>query len=50
MRSVLFEVAPLDPVVFGGAVATLALCGALACYLPARRATRIDPLAALRHE
>jgi hypothetical protein len=50
MRSVLFEVAPLDPVVFGAAAAALGLCGALACYLPARRATRIDPLAALRQE
>jgi ABC-type antimicrobial peptide transport system permease subunit len=47
---VLFEVAPLDPVVFGAAAVTLGLCGALGCYLPARRATRVDPLAALRHE
>jgi putative ABC transport system permease protein len=50
MRSVLFEVGPLDPVVFAAAAVTLGLCGALACYVPARRATRVDPLAALRHE
>jgi putative ABC transport system permease protein len=50
MRKLLFEVQPLDPVAFGGAVVTLAAFAALACYVPARRATRVDPLAALRQD
>lgn len=48
MASVLFEVSPLDPAVFALAALILAACAGLACYAPARRATRIDPLAALR--
>jgi ABC-type lipoprotein release transport system permease subunit len=50
MRSILFEVRPLDPVAFAAAALTLAGFALLACYLPARRATRVDPLIALRHD
>jgi predicted permease len=48
MRKLLFEVQPLDPLAFAGAAAALAAFAALACYLPARRAVRVDPLVALR--
>ena len=50
MRGMLFEVRPLDPVAFAAAAATLAAFAAAACYLPARRATRVDPTVALRQE
>jgi predicted permease len=50
MRKLLFEVRPLDPAAFGLAALTLAAFAALACYFPARRATRVDPLVALRQE
>ena len=43
-------VSPRDPATFGIAVATLMLAALLACYLPARRASRIEPMDALRNE
>jgi putative ABC transport system permease protein len=50
IRSMLFGVTPLDPTSFAVAPALLAAVALLACYLPARRATRVDPLVALRDE
>ncbi len=50
MRSVLFEVAPLDSLVFTLAALALGIVAIAACLAPALRATRVDPLVALRHE
>jgi putative ABC transport system permease protein len=49
-RSMLFEVAPGDPSTFLCVSAILAGAAFLACYIPAHRATRVDPLLALREE
>jgi len=48
IRSVLFEVAPTDPTTVLGVAVLLLVTSALACYIPARRAARIDPIVALR--
>ena len=50
VASLLFEISPLDPRIHFVAVATLLAAGFLASYLPARRATRVDPMVALRYE
>ena len=48
LQSLLFEVAALEPLVYVGAGVTMVGVAALACYLPARRASTVDPLTALR--
>jgi putative ABC transport system permease protein len=50
MRSLLFEVGPGDPLTFVLVSLLLAAVGLMACYVPARRATKVDPLIALRYE
>jgi putative ABC transport system permease protein len=50
MKSILFEVPAIDPIAISTVAAVLLLSAVLACYLPARRATHVDPLVALRHE
>lgn len=50
LSSQLFGVSGSDPAVFASVVAFLAAVAMFSCFLPARRATRVDPLTALRHE
>jgi ABC-type antimicrobial peptide transport system permease subunit len=48
LEGLLFEVEPHDPATFAGVGLVLLTVAAIACYLPARRAARVDPLTALR--
>jgi ABC-type antimicrobial peptide transport system permease subunit len=50
LETLLFDVKPTDPPTFAAVVALLVGVAALACYMPARRATRADPVDALRQE
>ena len=48
LRAMLFQIEPYDPMTLGGIAVLLTAIAAAACYVPARRAARIDPLVALR--
>jgi ABC-type antimicrobial peptide transport system permease subunit len=50
LQSLLFEVTPTDIGTFSIVTAGLLLIAFFACYIPARRATKVDPLVALRYE
>jgi putative ABC transport system permease protein len=50
MRSLLFEVTVTDPLTFAVIAGLLTLVALIACWIPARRATKVDPIIALRHE
>jgi putative ABC transport system permease protein len=50
LSSVLHDVSPRDPFILAATAAGLVVVAFLACYIPARRATRVDPLVALRYE
>jgi ABC-type lipoprotein release transport system permease subunit len=50
LRTLLYEVGPADPPVLAAAAALLAAVALAACWIPARRAARVDPVRALRFE
>jgi ABC-type antimicrobial peptide transport system permease subunit len=50
LRSILFDLSPTDPLTIAATALVILAVAAMAGYLPARRASRIDPLIALRYE
>jgi putative ABC transport system permease protein len=50
LKMILFQVSAIDPLVYGATIAVLVLAATAASLIPARRATRVDPMVALRYE
>jgi putative ABC transport system permease protein len=50
LKNILFKVNPLDPFIYFAVAGLLTIVAAASCFVPARRATRVDPIQALRTE